>query len=79
MMNLRVISMGSFLIEVTEEIPGMEEVLDPHGDGMEAGARAQARMIGLVTRLREVVEIIKPVVAVAAAGLQQKKAVAMIG
>lgn len=40
MMDLQVISTGSFPIEneVTEEVQGMVEVSDPQGDGMEAEA-----------------------------------------
>jgi hypothetical protein len=75
MMGLQVISMGSFPIEneVTAEVLEMGEVLDPHGDGMEAGA--EALMMILVTRLEGVAEVIK----VVTAGPNQKEAAGMIG
>lgn len=73
-MSLQVISMGSFLIEVTEEVLGIGEVvLNLHEDGV----GAEILMMSLVViRIEEVVEILKP----ATAGLEQKKAaVGMIG
>jgi hypothetical protein len=75
MMGLQVISMGSFPIEneVTAEVLEMGEVLDPHGDGMEA--EAEALMMILVTRLGGVAEVIK----VGTAGPNQKEAAGMIG
>lgn len=72
MMDLQVITMGSFLteIKVTEEdLLGIGEVLEPDGMG------AETLMMSLVIRMAEVVEVIN----LATAGLEWEEAEAMTG
>lgn len=72
MMDLQVITMGSFLteIKVTEEdLLGIGEVLESDGMG------AETLMMSLVIRMAEVVEVIN----LATAGLEWEEAEAMTG